>query len=104
MGYTSNVGGMATPHGVTLYSRPRPGAPSEHRGPADRVTVPAPGRQRGRARFKGPPMLPSPHQITSAMTATLAPISPENGTENRKNGPKNLKKQGCNIYHTKSDT
>ena len=72
-----------------------PGGATWQPGPADLVTVPAPGRQaQGRARFKGPPMLPSPHQITSAITATLAQISPENGTENRKNGPKNPKKTG----------
>ena len=106
--YRSNVGGMATPHGVTLYSRPRPGAPSEHRGPADRVTVPAPGRQRGRARFKGPPMLPSPHQITSAMTATLARSVPKTG---QKTGQIDLfslekvrKKQGFKILSEKNDT
>ena len=89
--YRSDVGGMATPHGVTLYSGPRPGAPSEQRGPADLVIVPAPGRQQGRARCKGPPMLTSPHQITSGDTPETPKAVLQNGQKRRKRPPKSPK-------------
>ena len=81
-----------------------PGGATWQPGPADLVTVPAPGRQQGRARFKGPPMLPSPHQITSAMTATLTGKCPKNRIESPKNTQKNRKKQGCTKSNRKSDT
>lgn len=66
MGYTSHVGGMRPRKGRPLTPGPAHRAHDGQRGQVYLANVPAPGRQRtGRARYKGPPMLMSPHQATS---------------------------------------
>ena len=65
MGYTSHVGGMRPRKGRPLTPGPAHRAHDGQRGQVYLANVPAPGRQRtGRARYKGPPMLKSPHQTT----------------------------------------
>ena len=82
-----------------------PGGATWQPGPADLVTVPAPGRQaQGRARFKGPPMLPSPHQPTSGKTDTLTENSPKNRTESRKKARKTPGNTWFILNQSKTDT
>lgn len=87
----------AAPLGRPFTAESRPGAHRSNGGSADLVTVPAPGRQQGRARFKGPPMLPSPHQITSRGNDTLTPWIHRKGPFLTGNGPKTPQKTGVHI-------
>ena len=87
----------AAPLGRPFTAEPRPGAHRSIGGSADLVTVPAPGRQQGRARFKGPPMLPSPHQITSRGNDTLTPWIHRKGPFPVRNGPKTPQKTVVHI-------
>ena len=87
----------AAPLGRPFTAEPRPGAHRSIGGSADLVTVPAPGRQQGRARFKGPPMLPNPHQITSRGNDTLTPWIHRKGPFPVRNGPKTPQKTVVHI-------
>lgn len=73
---------IAAPHGAAFTAGPRRRAQVDSVGPADLVTVPAPGRQvQGWARCKGPPMLPNPHQPTSAAGEPLKMLSHKTDTK-----------------------
>lgn len=104
MGYTSHVGGLRPRMGRPFTAEPARGR-NLVPGSADLVTVPAPGRQaQGRARFKGPPMLPSPHQPTSGKTDTLTENSPKNRTESRKKARKTPGNTWFILNQSKTDT